>query len=47
MFVDSVDRTVSDAIANSGTWEEGYISLIGHVVKAGDYVLNLGSQSGL
>jgi hypothetical protein len=47
MFVDAVDRTVSDRIASSGTWEDGYVSLIGHLVKDGDRVLNLGSQTGL
>lgn len=47
MFVDSKDTMVSSQIAASGTWEPGYIALIGHIVKLGNSVLNLGSQSGL
>ena len=47
MYVDSKDTMVSSQIAGSGTWEPGYIALIGHIVKPGNNVLNLGSQSGL
>lgn len=47
MYVDSKDHSVSNFIANTGTWEPHYINLIGHIVKPGDNVLNLGSQSGL
>lgn len=47
MYVDSKDYSVSSIIANSGTWQPHYINLIGHIVKKGDNVLNLGSQSGL
>lgn len=47
MYVDSLDGTVSATISNSGTWEPNYISLIGVLVKPGNYVMNLGSQSGL
>jgi hypothetical protein len=47
MYVDSKDTMVSSQIAASGTWEPGYIALIGHIVKPGNSVLNLGSQSGL
>jgi hypothetical protein len=47
MYVDSLDGTVSNMIRASGTWEPNYINLIGHIVKPGDNVMNLGSQSGL
>ena len=47
MYVDSNDATVSNLIAISGTWEPEYIQLIGNIVKEGDNVINLGSQSGL
>ncbi len=47
LFVDSVDITVSRLIMTKGFWEPGYINLIGHIVKPGFNVLNLGSQSGL
>jgi hypothetical protein len=47
MYVDSKDSMVSRSIQVGGTWEPGYINLIGHLVKPGDSVLNLGSQSGL
>lgn len=47
MYVDSQDTMVSATIANSGTWEPAYVSLLGHLVKPGNNVLNLGSQSGL
>ena len=47
MYVDSKDGFVSSVIENAGTWEPYNINLIGHFVKAGDSILNLGSQSGL
>ena len=47
MYVDSKDKTVSRYITSSGTWEAGNIQLIGHLVKPGDNVMNVGSQSGL
>ena len=47
MYVDAKDTTVSYKISATGTWEPSLISLIGHIVKPGDKVLNLGSQSGL
>ena len=47
MYVDSMDKRVSKIISATGTWEPSLISLIGHIVKPGDNVLNLGSQSGL
>lgn len=47
MYVDSKDTMVSNVIATSGTWEPGYVSLVGNLVKPGNNVLNLGSQSGL
>lgn len=47
MYVDSRDITVSQKISIEGTWEPHYINLIGHLLKAEDNVLNLGSQSGL
>lgn len=47
MYVDSKDQTVSKIIINTGTWQPHFINLIGHLVKPGDNVLNLGSQSGL
>lgn len=47
MYVDSLDGTVSSTITYSGTWEPNYISLIGTIVKPGNSVMNLGSQSGL
>lgn len=47
MYVDSMDTMVSFTISNAGTWEPNFISLIGKIVKPGNNVLNLGSQSGL
>ena len=47
MFVDNTDRLVSVRIAIDGTWEPHYIKLIGHIVRPGMNVLNLGSQTGL
>lgn len=47
MYVDSKDRSVSKTIITSGSWEPENIKIIGHIVKRGDNVLNLGSQSGL
>ena len=47
MVVDSKDGMVSKYLINQGTWEPKKISLIGHIVKTGDNILNLGSQSGL
>lgn len=47
MFVDAQDYSVSNIIAHTGTWEPHYINAIGHIVKPGDTVLNLGPQSGL
>ena len=47
MYVDSKDYMVSNNIAITRTWEPNYINLIGHIVKPGNKVLNLGSQSGL
>lgn len=47
MYVDSYDSTVSYVIDHTGTWEPEYIHLIGKIVRKGNNVLNLGSQSGL
>ena len=47
MYVDSKDRLVSKTILQIGTWEPQNINIIGHIVKKGDNILNLGSQSGL
>ena len=47
MYVDSLDGTVYNMITAAGTWEPNYINLIGHIVKPGHNVMNLGSQSGL
>lgn len=47
MYVDSVDGSVSKLIERTGTWEIHFISLIGHIVKPGFNILNLGSQTGL
>ena len=47
MFVDNTDMDVSRIIAKTGTWEPHFIRLIGHIVKPGMNVLNLGSQTGL
>lgn len=47
MYIDPKDSTVSMIIQSSGTWEPEYINLMGHIVNPGDYVLNLGSQTGL
>ena len=47
MYVDNTDKAVSTSIAKRGTWEPHYIKLIGHIVKPGMNILNLGSQSGL
>lgn len=47
MYVDSRDSLVSQHIRFYGAWEPHYINLIGHIVKRGDNVLNLGPQSGL
>lgn len=47
MYVDVMDNTVSRFIANTGTWEPSLINIITKIVKKGDSVLNVGSQSGL
>lgn len=47
MYVDGKDLTVSSTITVTGTWEPNNVHLIGTIVKKGDRVLNLGSQSGL
>ena len=47
MYVDVIDNTVSKFIANTGTWEPSLINIITKIVKKGDKVLNVGSQSGL
>ena len=47
MYVDDQDGLVSGVIASAGTWEPHFINLIAHILKPGDYALNLGSQSGL
>lgn len=47
MYVDRIDGSVSSLIRNTGTWEPHFISLIGHIIKPGFNVLNLGSQTGL
>ena len=47
MYVDNTDMLVSGNIARGGTWEPHYIKLIGHIVKPGMNVLNVGSQTGL
>lgn len=47
MYVDAKDYSVSNLITATGTWEPQNINLIGHIVKPGHNVLNLGSQSGL
>lgn len=47
MYIDAKDTMVSNSIASSGTWEPNYVSLLGHLIKPGNSVLNLGSQSGL
>lgn len=47
MYINSLDFSVANIIAISGTWQPQYINLIGHIVKSGDTVLNVGVQSGL
>jgi hypothetical protein len=47
MYIDQKDFLVSNMIDKTGTWEPHFINLISHIVKAGDNVINLGSQSGL
>lgn len=47
MYVDSKDNSVSKKIAISGTWKSRQLNLIGHMLKPGDKVLDLGSQFGL
>lgn len=47
MFVDGKDGLVSRMIMNYGVWEPGLANLMKHLVKPGDNVLNLGSQSGM
>lgn len=47
MYVDSQDSSVSNLISISGTWEPENINLIGHIIKKGDNILNLGAQTGL
>ena len=47
IYVDRKDLLVSNMIDKTGTWEPHFINLISHIVKAGDNVINLGSQSGL
>lgn len=43
MYVDSVDSLASNLIGSTGTWDPTNINLIGHFVKIGDKILNLGS----
>jgi hypothetical protein len=47
IIIDQNDKTVSQIIKNSGTWEPHYIQLIANLVKPGNNVLNLGSHIGL
>lgn len=47
MFVDGKDGLVSQLIRNYGVWEPGLANLCAHLVKPGDKILNLGSQSGM
>lgn len=47
MYVDAMDNFVSRDIWKTGTWSPDNINLIGHVVKPGDKILNLGSQTGI
>ena len=47
MYIDKVDKTVSQSIYTRGTWEPQNINLILKLVKPGDKVINMGSQSGL
>ncbi len=47
MIVDQRDALVSRMISNYGVWEGGMAYLMKKIVKEGDHVLNLGSQSGM
>ena len=47
MYVDSKDGSVSMKIRKYGTWEPYIAAVIARLVKPGDHVLNLGSQSGM
>lgn len=47
MYIDTRDSSVSNIISITGTWEPENINLIGHIVKRGDHILNLGAQTGL
>lgn len=47
MYIDPLDNLVSQYIWRNGSWFPDNINLIGHVVKPGDKILNLGSQSGI
>ena len=47
MYVDRKDNLVSKRIIDNGTWETYIANLIKHLVKEGDHVLNLGSQTGM
>ena len=47
MFLDSEDKSVSMYIATGGTWQPSNVNIIGHIIKQGDNILNLGSQSGM
>lgn len=47
MYIDTRDSSVSNIISITGSWEPENINLIGHIVKKGDKILNLGAQTGL
>lgn len=46
MYVDAKDNTVSKYLILLGTWEPHNLHIVGKIVKPGQTVLNLGSQSG-
>ena len=47
MIIDPQDKTVSQAISDTGVWQSTQMHLIAHFLKPGYTVLNLGPQSGL
>ena len=47
IIVDKLDKTVSESIRNTGSWQPSNIRVLTRFVKEGDTVINIGSHVGL
>lgn len=47
MYIDGKDGSVSKKIKTTGSWEPYIAAIISRLVKPGDNIINLGSQSGM